>query len=188
MRSTARTFASIAAALVVAAALAGPAAAQDTEVPRNVRVRLTLAGEREQRVVGVVLPDAGDSLMVRTGDSLTVIPRDRVRRVELPSRGGRRIGMGALIGAAAGAVVGTVAGVTCPEDCQPEMPADPGRRGRSVWSDRGRRGRRAVPIGEVDRRERRATGRQRRPRERRTRLGAGDLARGAVTAHRSASP
>lgn len=122
MRSTTHTFASVAAALLLAAALAGPAAAQSPDVPRNVRVRLTLSGDREQRVVGVVLPDAGDSLMVRAGDSLAVIPRARVQRVELPSRGGRRIGTGALIGFTAGVVVGAAAGVTCTNDCQSEMP------------------------------------------------------------------
>ncbi|HEU4556809.1 MAG TPA: hypothetical protein VFS20_03130 [Longimicrobium sp.] len=121
MRSIAHTFASASAALILSAGLAGPAAAQNPDVPRNVRVRLTLAGDRAQHVVGVVVPDGGDSLMVRTRDSLAVIPRERVQRVELSGRGGRRIRTGMLIGFAAGAVVGGVAGLTCPEDCQPGM-------------------------------------------------------------------
>lgn len=122
MRSIAHTFASASAALILATGLAGPAAAQNLDVPHNVRVRLTLAGERAQHVVGIVVPEGGDSLMVRTRDSLAVIPRDRVQRVELSNRGGRRIGTGMLIGFAAGAVVGGVAGVSCTGDCQAEMP------------------------------------------------------------------
>ena len=122
MRSTTHTFTSIASALLLAAALAGPVTAQVSDVPRNVRVRLTLAGEPVQRVVGVVVPGEGDSLLVRTGDSLAVIPRARVQRVEMSGRGGRRTGRGLLIGFAVGTVVGAVAGLTCPTDCQPEMP------------------------------------------------------------------
>lgn len=145
MRSIGWRFAPLA---LVLAFVAGRAEAQQVRVPENVRVRLTLSGDRGQRIVGVVLPAEGDSLMVRTGDSLAVIPRARVRRVELrDEHGPRNTYRGMLAGFTAGAVIGAVAGLTCPEDCQSEMPLILGAAGGGMGAVLG------GVIGSLSRRE-----------------------------------
>jgi len=123
MRLIPRRLALAAAALIAATALAAPAAAQQAHVPESGRVRLTLAGTRE-RVAGRVLPSTPDSVMLSSADTLVVIPRSRITRVEVASgHGARRILPGMLIGLGAGVVVGGAAGLACQDsDCPAEMP------------------------------------------------------------------
>jgi len=103
--------------------LAGPAAAQHARVPESGRVRPTLAGTHE-RIAGRVLPSAPDSVMLSSADTLVVIPRSRIARVEVPSGyGARHILPGMLIGLGAGVLVGSVAGLACQDpDCPAETP------------------------------------------------------------------
>lgn len=114
----------LAAALMIAtAALARPAAAQQVHVPERGRVRLTLAGTGE-RIAGRVVPSTPDSVMLSVADTMAVISRARIARVEVPSgHGARRILPGMLIGLGAGVIVGGAAGLACQDpDCPAEMP------------------------------------------------------------------
>jgi uncharacterized protein YcfJ len=107
--------------IAVMAALAWPAlAAADgpREVEPGARIRLTAPSVARKILVGTLIADDGESIVVRVGGRTEriVVPRDAVTRMEvqrLPSRRGK----GAAVGLFTGALVGGVLGYALGDDC-----------------------------------------------------------------------
>ena len=114
------------ACITVAVSVADPAAAQQVKVPASGRVRITTSRWQTRHFVGTVQQTTADSVMLRTADSLVAIPRDRVRRVEVPAGRRRHVVTGMMIGLIAGATGGAlvaVAGCGPGSDCQDDLAA-----------------------------------------------------------------
>ncbi|HEX6746348.1 MAG TPA: hypothetical protein VF092_03460 [Longimicrobium sp.] len=115
------------ACIAIAGSIADTSAeAQRVEMPDSGRVRITTSRWQARHFVGTVQQSTADSVMLRTADSLVAIPRDRVRRVEVPAGRRRHVVTGMMIGLVAGATGGAlvaVAGCGPGSDCQNDFAA-----------------------------------------------------------------